>query len=146
MSLAHTLQSVRSIVLALAVIVCGLAGRVDAQQTGSYRTSSPSSERVVEVLSHDLNVELHPNRHQLDVLDRMTFKALVSSPASLSFVLNDALQVADIRLVNDKGAPLAITTRSEARIPRNQPSASQSRWTIPLLRVMCSFWNGPTTA
>ena len=114
MSLAHTLQSVRSIVLALAVIVCGLAGRVDAQQTGSYRTSSPSSERVVEVLSHDLNIELHPNRHQLDVLDRMTFKALVSSPASLSLVLNDALQVADIRLVNDKGAPLAITTRSEA--------------------------------
>jgi len=113
-SLAHTLQSVRSIVLALAVIVCGLAGRIDAQQTGSYRTSSPSSERVVEVLSHDLNIELHPNRHQLDVLDRMTFKALVSSPASLSLVLNDALQVADIRLVNDKGAPLAITTRSEA--------------------------------
>lgn len=67
----------------------------------------PSEQPIVEVLSHDLKVELEPMQHRLTATDRTSVKALVSSP-SPSFILNTALHVTDLRIFNEKGTALPI--------------------------------------
>jgi aminopeptidase N len=59
-----------------------------------------STDHQVEVLSHDMEVELDPDGHRLHVIDRVTCKTLTSSLSSLTFVLNQALQVSKIRVAS----------------------------------------------
>ena len=72
-----------------------------------------STDHQAEVLSHDMEVELDPDGHRLHVIDRVTCKALTSSLSSLTFVLNPALQVSTVRVVNaDEKSQPSVTVSS----------------------------------
>lgn len=69
-----------------------------------------SKDRPVEILTHDLSVELLPARHELKATDRMTLKALTATP-KLSFLLNPALRVTDVQERSEAGSrPLPFVT------------------------------------
>ena len=94
--------------LLVGVLLCGLATQTHAQQSMSgLGLVGVSTDHQAEVLSHDMEVELDPDGHRLHVMDRVTCKALTSSLSSLTFVLNQALQVSKVRVSNahDKSQP-----------------------------------------
>lgn len=68
--------------------------------------------RTVDLLTHDLSVELIPDRHQLLATDRLALKVLTSGLERVSFSLNAALRVS--RIHEQRGAasrPLSFTVQ-----------------------------------
>lgn len=87
--------------LLVGVVLCGLAAQTHAQQSMSGPGAvGVSTDHQAEVLFHDMEVELDPDGHRLHVIDRVTCKALTSSLSSLTFVLNQALQISMARVAN----------------------------------------------
>lgn len=87
--------------LLVGVLLCGLAAQTRAQQSMSGPGAvGVSTDHQAEVLFHDMEVELDPDGHRLHVIDRVTCKALTSSLSSLTFVLNQALQISMVRVAN----------------------------------------------
>ena len=87
--------------LLVGVLLCGLAVQTHAQQAKSAPgVIETSADRQAEVLSHDMEVELDPDGHRLHGIDRVRCKALTSSLSSLTFVLNQALQVSKVRVAS----------------------------------------------
>jgi len=68
------------------------------------------NDEQAEVLFHDMEVELDPDRHRLRVTDRLTVKTLDPSLSSLSFILNQALHVTKVRIANGDRKNLTFTT------------------------------------
>ena len=79
----------RLTVFLVGLLLSGFFTHASAQPSiGNLRTGAVSSDHQAEVLSHDMEVELDPDRHHIHVNDRVTIKALDSSLSSLSFILN----------------------------------------------------------
>ncbi|MBI5411041.1 MAG: hypothetical protein HZA21_03520 [Nitrospirae bacterium] len=56
-----------------------------------------AEDRAVEILSHDLVVELIPDRHELRVTDQVTLRVVAPTLRQCSFSLNAALHVGQIQ-------------------------------------------------
>ena len=104
------------VVLVAAVIVveqitnpCLLLPVADEALAGSEAVRL-SADRAVELLTHELAVELIPDRHQLLATDRVTFKAPTLQLQQVSFSLNGALRVTRIQQRRGEDLiPLAFT-------------------------------------
>jgi hypothetical protein len=73
--------------------------------------SQPSDYQGVELLSHRLTVQLIPEEHTLIATDRMTLGSQVPGIRQLSFSLNQALHVSQIRSdVGETPRPVSFTT------------------------------------
>ncbi|MBI4402179.1 MAG: hypothetical protein HY581_11175, partial [Nitrospirae bacterium] len=103
-----------------------------------------SDDRTVELLTHDLSVELIPDRHQLLATDRLVLKVLTSGLEQVSFSLNAALRVG--RIHEQHGAasrPLSFTvqgpgTRREVTGKDSPPpgsGGSQQDQTVQMVTV-----------
>ena len=95
---------------------------------GDRGTVPVSSDQQLEVLSHDMDVDLDPDRHHLQVTDRMMIEIRHPSLSSLSFILNRALHVSNISIVN-RGEHLAFITVSNGS---ESHESSTQRVTISL--------------
>jgi aminopeptidase N len=101
----------RRLTALLVLLLSGFFTHAYAQPSlGSHRTEAVSSDHQAAVLSHDMEVELDPDRHRIYVNDRVTIKALDSSLSSLSFILNQALEVSKISIANSDRNSLTFTT------------------------------------
>ncbi|HKN87296.1 MAG TPA: M1 family aminopeptidase [Nitrospiraceae bacterium] len=102
--------------LLVGVLLSGLFDHALAQpshaqlSTGDLGAAAVSSDHQAEVLSHDMEIDLDPDRHHLQVTDRVMIKAHGPSLSSLSFILNQALHVSKISIVGYGGKHLAFTT------------------------------------
>lgn len=97
--------------LLVGLLLSGLFIHAHAQPSiGGLEVGAVSSDHQAEVLSHDMEVELDPDRHRLHVIDRVTVKALAASLSSLSFILNQGLQVSKVSIANGDGKRLTFTT------------------------------------
>ncbi|MGH7165680.1 MAG: hypothetical protein ACREIS_09185, partial [Nitrospiraceae bacterium] len=84
--------------------------------SGGSRSAGAFQPRTVELLRHDLAVELTPGRHHVLATDRVTLKALVSDLNRISFSLNPALRVTRIEERSGAGRhPLPFTTETVQR-------------------------------
>ena len=103
----------RLIALFVGVLLCGLAAQTHAQQSMSGPGAVGASPgHQAEVLSHDMEVELDPDRHRMHVIDRVAWKALTSSLSSLTFVLNESLQISKVVVANTDDKRLSFVTVS----------------------------------
>ena len=75
--------------LAGTLIVCALAASLFA--TGTALAEPPSSK--AEILHHNLEVKLVPDRHELLVVDQMAVRAMDDEVSEAAFVLNASLRV-----------------------------------------------------
>jgi aminopeptidase N len=101
----------RRLTLLVALLLSGFFTHASAQPSiGSLRTETVSSDHQAEVLSHDMEVELDPDRHRIHVNDRVTIKGLDSSLSFLSFILNQALEVSKISIADSDRKGLTVTT------------------------------------
>ncbi|MDQ6735980.1 MAG: hypothetical protein M3Z35_18010, partial [Nitrospirota bacterium] len=84
-----------------------------------------SSDHHAEVLSHDMEIELDPDRHRLRVRDRVTIKALDSSLSSLSFILNQALEVSKVSIGIANGDRKSLTFTTVPNLAESHESGTQ---------------------
>jgi aminopeptidase N len=120
-------------VFVLAWFMGGSATLVYSQSAvDNQGTIAPVIARQVDVVSHDMVIELDPDRHGLHVIDRLTLKILVPAPSSLTFVLNQALHVSRVQLHNRDGRELPFTITPSTS---NDPETGTQRITIPLQDV-----------
>ena len=97
------------------MLVCGLAIPAHAQQSiPGLGAVADSIDHHAEVLSHDMEVELDPDGHRLHVIDRVICKVLTSSLSSLTFVLNQTMQVSTVRIAQGDDSSLHAGTVSSA--------------------------------
>lgn len=67
-----------------------------ARSALGFNSPDPSQHGPIEVLTHDLTVELIPDRHQLLATDRIVVKASKAGLDTITFSLNRALRVTQI--------------------------------------------------
>ena len=75
---------------------------------GDLGVPEASTNHRPEVVSHDMDVELDPDQHRLQMTDRMTINVPDPSSSSLSFILNQSLRVSKVSIANGEG--VAFTT------------------------------------
>lgn len=98
---------VRASVLAggLSVLFC-----VPGEVVAGSPLSLPDHQRV-EILSHDLSLELFPDRHEIKATDRLTLKVLTPQLDQVSVLLNAGLRVTSVRQQSGaQSRPLSFVT------------------------------------
>ncbi len=94
------------IVMVLAAALCAPLG-VDPGAAGPARADPPA--RVAEILHHNLEVRLVPDRHELRVVDQMTVRASVDDVQEAVFTLHAGLRIVLVAEQRPTGAqPLSV--------------------------------------
>lgn len=105
-------------VLALLLVVLPFPSVLAGQPAPGPEAAGHPDSSPVEILSHDLAVELFPDRHRLLAVDRLRIRAGASGLDRLTFRLRDSLRVT--RLENRSGAqprPVTFTRSGDASAP-----------------------------
>lgn len=101
------------LVLARLITVVSLTLPDPARSADGSEPAPVPDRQAVELLSHDLSIELIPDRHLLLATDRAVLKLLTPGIEQIVWSLNAALHVTRIdERTGDVGRPLAFTLRS----------------------------------
>jgi aminopeptidase N len=72
-----------------------------AAEISAQATPRTSALPTVEILRHDLAVEIWPEAHRIQARDRMTLRALTSDTQPVAFTLNPALRLGEVTAIED---------------------------------------------
>jgi len=98
------------------LLLSGLFDQALAQASQAQRSAGDlgavavSRDHQAEVLSHDMEIDLDPDRHYLQVTERMMIEVRDPSLSSFSFILNQALHISKVSIANDGGKRVAFMT------------------------------------
>lgn len=89
--------------------------------------------RTAQVLSHELAVELTPDKHQLLATDRMVLSVEAADLRELSFLLSASLHADQVQVVTEGGEPatLPFTTGVKPASEAHKPSEQQIEVSLP---------------
>lgn len=82
-------------------------------------TLPQSGNRPFEVLAHDLTVDLFPNEHRLQAIDRITIRVLAAGLDHLAFSLHDSLYIIQVQELSAVGRQPLTFVRGGDQAGRN---------------------------
>ena len=72
---------------------------------------NPFQGQSVELLAHDLSVELFPDEHKILAADKVSMKVLAPNLETIAFMLHPALRITQIRDISSDRPPLMFTAQ-----------------------------------
>ncbi len=127
----QALAVVGTVALALAALSETVGRAADRRDLSSPPSAAASSPRHARILSHDLTVELLPDRHELRAVDRLQLTLDSPQSGGLVFSLHASLRVRQIRELDRDGAHSLAFTAEPSR-ERQPEDAVLQRVTVRL--------------
>ena len=120
----HGMRSVAVIRLTILLLVTLYVPAMEKVWAADGTVTDISESHDVHLLTHQLIVEVDPDRHRLIATDRMALKIIADEPREVSFLLSAALQVTQIvERSGEQAKRLSFT--AESRIDKDSPDAMQ---------------------
>lgn len=102
----------RATLLVSLVLLQAVLPWTGAAELSEHATPRASAVPTVEILRHELSVEIWPEAHRIQARDRMTLRPLTPDTQPIAFTLNPALRLVEVTAIeNGRRRSLDVTRR-----------------------------------